>query len=99
MKLLIDVDEKLYNRIKCLEPRSDSMLDILMRAVQSGKALEQEPKTGRWVHSNNYESYIPKDYVITLLEDKKRTRKEITNRIYECVGVQVNEDNKKDGVI
>ncbi len=39
------------------------------------RPLEQEP----------CEDCIPRDYVITLLEDKKRTRKEITNRIYEYV--------------
>lgn len=39
------------------------------------RLLEQEP----------CEDCIPREYVIALLENKKRTRKEITNRIYEYV--------------
>ena len=39
MQLVINIDDKLYNRIKYLEPRADSMLDELMRSVQNGTPL------------------------------------------------------------
>jgi hypothetical protein len=39
MQIVINLDDKLYNRIKYLEPRANSMLDELMRSVQNGTLL------------------------------------------------------------
>lgn len=39
MQIVIDIDDKLYSRIKYLEPRADTMLDELMRSVQNGTPL------------------------------------------------------------
>jgi hypothetical protein len=41
MQVVIDIDDKLYNRIKCLEPKSNTMLDGLMRSVQNGTPLSR----------------------------------------------------------
>ena len=41
MKVVINIDDKLYNRIKYLEPKSNTMLDKLMRAVQNGTPLRK----------------------------------------------------------
>lgn len=46
MQIVIDIDDKLYKRIKYLEPRADTMLDELMRSVQSGTP---QSKTGYWI--------------------------------------------------
>ena len=39
MQIVIDIDDKLYNRIKYLEPKANTMLDELMRSVQNGTPL------------------------------------------------------------
>jgi hypothetical protein len=39
MQVVINIDDKLYNRIKYLEPKSNTMLDVLMRSVQNGTPL------------------------------------------------------------
>jgi hypothetical protein len=39
MQILVEIDDKLYNRIKYLEPKADTMLDVLMRSVQNGTPL------------------------------------------------------------
>lgn len=39
MKIVITIDDKLYERIKYLEPKADTILDRLMKAVQSGTPL------------------------------------------------------------
>lgn len=49
--------------------------DLCRDTAKLLEELEQEP----------CEDCIPREYVIALLENKKRTRKEITNRIYEYV--------------
>lgn len=53
MKIVIDIDDKLYDRIKYLEPKADTMLDRLMRAIQNGTPL---PKGhGRLIDISPYE--------------------------------------------
>ena len=42
MQIVIDIDDKLYNRIKYLEPRADTMLDKLMRSVQNSTPLPDD---------------------------------------------------------
>ena len=49
MKIVIEIDDKLYNRIKYLEPKADAMLDKLMRSIQNGTPL---PK-GHWEDCSN----------------------------------------------
>lgn len=39
MQIVIDIDDKLYKRIKYLEPKADTMLDELMRAIKNGTPL------------------------------------------------------------
>lgn len=39
MQILVEIDDKLYNRIKYLEPRANTMLDELMRSIQNGTPL------------------------------------------------------------
>jgi hypothetical protein len=39
MQVVIEIDDKLYNRIKYLEPKSNTMLDVLMRSVQNGTLI------------------------------------------------------------
>ena len=39
MQVVIETDDKLYNRIKYLEPKSNTMLDVLIRSVQNGTPL------------------------------------------------------------
>lgn len=39
MKLIIEIDEKLNERIKFLEPHGETMLDNLLRAIQNGTPL------------------------------------------------------------
>jgi len=39
MQMIVDIDDNLYNRIKYLEPKADTMLDALMRSVQNGTPL------------------------------------------------------------
>lgn len=46
MKVVIDTDDKLYNRIKYLEPSSDTTLDELIRSVQSGTPLSDNATNG-----------------------------------------------------
>lgn len=41
VELVITIDDKLYNRIKYLEPRANTMLDELMRSVQNGTQLPE----------------------------------------------------------
>lgn len=41
IEIVIKIPEKLYNRIKYLEPKADTMLDELMRSVQSGTPLSK----------------------------------------------------------
>ena len=41
MQIVIKIDDKLYNRIKYLEPKADTMLDELMRSIQSGTPLPE----------------------------------------------------------
>lgn len=42
MQIVIEIDDKLYKRIKYLEPRADTMLDELMRSVQNGTPLPND---------------------------------------------------------
>ena len=42
MQIVIDIDDKLYNRIKYLEPKANTMLDELMRSVQNGTPLPND---------------------------------------------------------
>ena len=42
MQIAIDIDDKLYNRIKYLEPKANTMLDELMRSVQNGTPLPND---------------------------------------------------------
>ena len=42
MQIVIKIDDKLYNRIKYLEPRADTMLNELMRSVQNGTPLPDD---------------------------------------------------------
>ena len=51
MQIVIDIDDKLYKRIKYLEPRADTMLDELMRSVQSGTPLPKHH--GRLIDASN----------------------------------------------
>lgn len=48
MKIVIDINEKVYNRVRSLEPRKDGvmLLDTLMCAVQDGTVLPQNPTNG-----------------------------------------------------
>lgn len=39
MQIVIDIDDRLYNRIKYLEPKADTMLDEFMRSIQKGTPL------------------------------------------------------------
>lgn len=39
MEIVIKINDKLYERIKYLEPKADTMLDKLMRAVKNGTPL------------------------------------------------------------
>lgn len=39
MQIIVTIDDKFYERIKRLEPHSDTMLDRLMQAVQRGTPL------------------------------------------------------------
>lgn len=39
MEIVIDIDDKIYNRIKYLEPKANTMLDELMRSIQNGTPL------------------------------------------------------------
>lgn len=39
VELVIKIDDKLYDRIKYLEPKADTTLDKLMRSVQNGTLL------------------------------------------------------------
>jgi hypothetical protein len=42
MQIVIDIDDKLYKRIKYLEPKADTMLDELMRSIKSGTPLSDD---------------------------------------------------------
>ena len=42
MQIVIEIDDKLYKRIKYLEPKADTMLDELMRSVQNGTPLPND---------------------------------------------------------
>ena len=71
MQVVIDIDDKLYNRIKCLEPKSNTMLDVLMRSVQSGTTL---PKGhGRLIDAdalkNEWKNGFHKKIVDALMND------------------------------
>lgn len=39
IEVVIEIEDKLYNRIKYLEPKADTMLDKLIRSVQNGTPL------------------------------------------------------------
>ena len=41
MQIVIDINDKLYDRIKYLEPTADTMLDKLMKSVQNGTPLQK----------------------------------------------------------
>lgn len=40
VKLIIEIPEPIYDRIKYLEPNADTLLDKLMRAIQNGIPLD-----------------------------------------------------------
>lgn len=67
MEIVIKIDDKLYNRIKYLEPKADTMLDELMRSIQSGTPL---PKGhGRIIDADDIalideQFYVPSDYYV-----------------------------------
>ena len=46
MQIVIKIDDRLYNRIKYLEPKADTMLDRLMRIIQNGTPLPANPTNG-----------------------------------------------------
>ena len=52
MRVVIDIDEKVYYRVRSLEPRKDGvmLLDTLMCAVQDGTVLPEQH--GRLVDMN-----------------------------------------------
>lgn len=41
IEIVIKIDDRLYSRIKYLEPKADTMLDELMRSIQSGTPLPE----------------------------------------------------------
>lgn len=79
MKLVIDIDDKLYNRIKYLEPNADTMLDELMRSVQNGTPLP-EPH-GRLIDADA----LTED--IETLQNSFVINKDMTGKIlgFECL--------------
>ena len=42
MQIVIEIDDKLYKRIKYLEPKANTMLDELMRSIQNGIPLPDD---------------------------------------------------------
>ena len=59
MQIVIEIDDKLYNQIKYLEPKADTMLDELMRSVQNGTPL---PKGhGRLIDADELKRTMEKD--------------------------------------
>ena len=56
MEIVIEIDDKLYERISYLEPRSSTILDRLLRAVQKGTPL---PKNhGRLIEADKVVSQL-----------------------------------------
>lgn len=41
MQIVIEIDDKTYERIKYLEPKADTLLDSLMMAIQNGTPLDE----------------------------------------------------------
>ena len=39
MQIVVEIDDNLYNQIKYLEPKANTMLDKLIRSVQNGTPL------------------------------------------------------------
>lgn len=39
MQILVEIDDKLYNRIMYLDPKANTMLDELMRSIQNSVPL------------------------------------------------------------
>ena len=66
--------EEAIQRLKTTDACDSELCEALDMAI---KALEQMPCG----------DFISREYVIKLLENTKRTRKEITNRIYEVQSV------------
>ena len=67
MEIVIKIDDKLYNRIKYLEPKADTMLDELMRSIQSGTPLPEGH--GRIIDTDDIalideQFYVPSDYYV-----------------------------------
>ena len=78
MKLIIDISKDRYDEIMSMDWKNCRLIFAEeLRAIHDGKTLEQEPCG----------DCISREYVIKLLENTKRTRKEITNRIYEVQSV------------
>ena len=40
MQIVIEINDKTYERIKYLEPKADTLLDSLMMAIQNGTPLD-----------------------------------------------------------
>ena len=59
MQIVIEIDDKLYKRIKYLEPKANTMLDELMRSIQNGTPL---PKGhGRLIDADELKRTMEKD--------------------------------------
>ena len=41
MQIVIEINDKTYERIKYLEPKADTLLDSLMMAIQNGTPLDE----------------------------------------------------------
>lgn len=59
MKIVIDIDDKLYNRIKYLEPKANTLLDELMRSVHNGTPLPKHH--GRLIDADELKRTMEKD--------------------------------------
>ena len=68
MKLIIDINEKVYNRVQSLEPRKDGvmLLDTLMCAVQDSTPLDDIKAEIKEWHNMKHSSLSDTNYQIML---------------------------------
>ena len=95
MQIAIDIDDKLYNRIKYLEPKANTMLDELMRSVQNGTPLPNDAIIIDAKEQSDY-VFVEKAKYNDLVE---AASKALTDRIKKSLHEGVTAESKAEGEV
>ena len=95
MQIVIEIDDKLYKRIKYLEPKADTMLDELMRSVQNGTPLPNDAIIIDAKEQSDY-VFVEKAKYNDLVE---AASKALTDRIKKSLHEGVTAESKAEGEV